>query len=188
MASIVAGRFDTFDQAGNVARRLYARHFRTEDVSIFFLNPVGQHARFPIGGDVHADPGARPGGIGAVLGVLAGLIGGGVIGAAIYRFGLPWWPIPLISALVGAYVGALAGGLSRMRNHRAQDQTYDARDAGVIVAAHVTELTTDSAMHVLRDAGANDIQHTEGVWEDGEWRDFSPLAPPHPATTQEPDR
>lgn len=185
MATIVAGRFDTFEQASEVARRLYARRFRTDDVSIFFLNPAGQHARFPIGGDVHADPGARRGGSGAVLGLAAGLIVGGVIGAAVYWYGLQWWPIPLIGALVGAYLGALAGALSRMRNRRAQAQTYDARDAGVIVAAHVTAQTADMAMSVLRDAGADDLQRTEGVWEDGEWRDFSPLAPPQPATTQE---
>ena len=190
MATIVAGRFDTFEQAGVVERRLYARHFGTDDVSIFFLNPAGQHARFPIGGDMHADPGARPGGFGALLGLVGGLIVGGGIGVAIYRFGVQWWPIPLIGALVGAYVGALAGALSCMRQRRAQAQAYDARDAGVILAAHVTEQTADSAMTVLRNAGANDIQHTEGVWEGGEWRDFSPLAPtqPIPPTKhQEPD-
>ncbi|VVE61972.1 hypothetical protein PCA31118_00856 [Pandoraea captiosa] len=187
MATIVAGRFDTFEQAGDVARRLYARRFGTDDVSIFFLNPAGQHARFPIGGDMHADPGARPGGFGAVLGLAAGLVVGGVIGVTIYRFGMPWWPIPVIAALVGGYGGALAGALSRMRSRRAQTQAYDARDAGVIVAAHVTAQTADSAMTVLRSAGANDIQQTEGVWENGEWRDFSPLAPPHPPTAKEPD-
>ncbi|AKM32294.1 hypothetical protein AB870_22615 [Pandoraea faecigallinarum] len=187
MATIVAGRFDTFDQAGEVARRLYARRFRTDDVSIFFLNPAGQHARFPIGGDMHADPGARPGGLGAVLGLVSGLIAGAAIGATIYRFGVPWWPIPIIAALVGGYGGALAGALSRMRSRRARAQSYDARDAGVIVATHVTAQTADSAMTVLRNAGADDIQRTEGVWEDGEWRDFSPLSPAQPPTTKESD-
>ncbi|AJP57590.1 hypothetical protein UC34_12465 [Pandoraea vervacti] len=190
MATIVVGRFDTFEQAGDAARRLYARRFGTDDVSVFFLNPAGQHARFPIGGDMHADPGARPGGFGAILGLVAGLIVGGAIGVTIYRFGMPWWPIPIIAAFVGGYGGALAGALSRMRSRRAKAQTYDARDAGVIVAARVTSQTPESAMTVLRNAGANDIQHTEGVWEDGEWRDFSPLAPAQPSrspTAKEPD-
>lgn len=49
MAMIVAGRFTTFDQANLVARRLYDRAFPPADVSVFFLNPTGQHAKFPTG-------------------------------------------------------------------------------------------------------------------------------------------
>jgi hypothetical protein len=92
MAAIVAGRFDTFDQASAVAKHLYTQHFGQEDVTIFFLNPAGQHARFPLGGDV-------------------------------------------------------------------------------------CHQTADIDTTVLREAGAKDIQHPEGIWEDGKWRDFDPLAP-----------
>ena len=67
MAMIVAGRFTTFDEAEGGARHLYERAFGPDDVSIFFLNPGGQHARFPIGGDVYADSAAKPGGRGAMI-------------------------------------------------------------------------------------------------------------------------
>ena len=72
MAMIVAGRFTTFDEAEGGARHLYERAFGSDDVSIFFLNPAGQHARFPIGGDVYADTAAKPGGRGAMIGAIRG--------------------------------------------------------------------------------------------------------------------
>ncbi|MET5115280.1 hypothetical protein AAHH79_33445, partial [Burkholderia pseudomallei] len=68
MAMIVAGRFTTFEPAAAGARHLYPRDFGPDDVSVFLLNPSGQHARFPIGGDVYADSAARRGGSGAAYG------------------------------------------------------------------------------------------------------------------------
>ena len=33
------------------------------------------------------------------------------------------------------------------------------------------------AVETLRQAGAVDIEHAEGVWQDGEWKNFDPVAP-----------
>jgi hypothetical protein len=117
MAMIVAGRFMTFDQANLVASRLYDRSFRPTDVSVFFLNPTGQHARYPIGGDVNADAAARPAGKGAAQGVIAGGAFGLALGAllfVVWRF----WLVPVVGLMGGAYLGAFIGALRRMRGRQ----------------------------------------------------------------------
>lgn len=58
MSLIIAGRFQTFRAAESAAQKLFARGFLEEDVTLFFVNPSGQHARYPVGGDVGTDPGA----------------------------------------------------------------------------------------------------------------------------------
>lgn len=176
MATIVAGRVDTLDQAGEIARRLYARRFGADDVSVFFLNPAAQHARFSRGGRRYGGARARRRSSGALLGLAAGLIAGAVMAAMIYRFLVSGGPLPVIAALLGGYGGALAGAFGRGRRRQARPPIDEARAAGVMVAAHVTAQTADVAMRVLRYAGADDLQRTEGRWEHGEWRDFSPQA------------
>ena len=43
------------------------------------LNPRGQHARYPIGGDTHTDAAAREAPKGAGLGVTIGAVGEGMV-------------------------------------------------------------------------------------------------------------
>ncbi|MEF3064015.1 hypothetical protein [Pandoraea apista] len=185
MAMIVAGRFTTFDQANLVASRLYDRSFRPSDVSVFFLNPTGQHARFPIGGDVDADAAARPAGKGAAQGVIAGGALGLVLGAllmGVWRF----WLVPVVGMMGGAYLGAFFGALRRMRSReRVSASEAGMRDAGVMLATHVNESTADAAIAVLRDAGAAEIEQANGVWENGEWRDFDPRERVHHVSVPE---
>jgi hypothetical protein len=175
MAKIVAGRFTTFDQANLVASRLYDRAFRTTDVSVFFLNPTGQHARFPLGGDVNADAAARPAGKGAAQGVIVGGAFGLALGVLLFVVLWRFWLVPVVGLMAGAYLGAFFGALQRLRG-REQVSAAQAgmRDAGVMLATHVDDATADTAIAVLRDAGAAEIEEADGVWEDGEWRDFDP--------------
>ena len=58
MSLIVAGRFQTFDKAEQAASRLFSRGVLEDDVSLFYVNPPGQHAIFPTGGDVDVDLGS----------------------------------------------------------------------------------------------------------------------------------
>ena len=175
MAMIVAGRFTTFDQANLVARRLYDRAFRPTDVSVFFLNPTGQHATFPTGGDVDADAAARPAGKGAAQGVIAGGAFGLAVGALLFVIVWRFWLVPLVGMMAGAYLGAFLGALRRLRGReRVSAAQAGMRDAGVMLATHVSESTADTAISVLRDAGAAAIEQANGVWENGEWRDFDP--------------
>ncbi|MGS0895384.1 hypothetical protein ACVBGC_23045 [Burkholderia stagnalis] len=179
MTMIVAGRFTTFDAAEGGARHLYERAFGPDDVSIFFLNPGGQHARFPIGGDVYADSAAKPGGRGAAVGALRGLLIGVVAGLIVYAAGWRAWFVPAAGALAGAYLGAFGGALGRMRGRRAEGSGVLARsDSGVILAARVTSGNVSTAEDVLRAIGATSIERVEGEWQDGEWRDFDPVRRP----------
>ncbi|WP_343727760.1 hypothetical protein [Burkholderia seminalis] len=175
MAMIVAGRFTTFDEAEGGARHLYERAFGPDDVSIFFLNPGGQHARFPIGGDVYADTAAKPGGRGAMIGAMRGLLIGAAVGLVVYAVGVRYWFVPAAGALAGAYLGALG----RMRGEPAEGKGTLARsETGVILAARVTPDTASTAEDVLRATGAHSIERVEGDWQDGEWRDFDPVRRP----------
>ncbi|WP_249277625.1 MULTISPECIES: hypothetical protein [unclassified Pandoraea] len=175
MAMIVAGRFTTFDQANLVARRLYDRAFPPTDVSVFFLNPTGQHAKFPTGGDVDADAAARPAGKGAAQGVIAGGAFGLAVGALLFVVAWRFWLVPVVGMMAGAYLGAFLGALRRLRGREAVTAAQAGmRDAGVMLATHVSESNADTAIAVLRDAGAASIEQANGVWEDGEWRDFDP--------------
>ena len=84
MSLIVAGRFTTFPDAEAAANRLFAAGFVQEDVTLFFVNPRGQHARFPIGGDRYADPQAARASKGAGKGGAIGAVIGAVIGVALF--------------------------------------------------------------------------------------------------------
>lgn len=180
MAMIVAGRFTTFDQANLVASRLYDRSFRPSDVSVFFLTSTGQHARFPIGGDVNTAAAARPAGKGAGQGVIAGGAFGLALGALLFVTIWRFWLVPVVGMMAGAYLGAFLGALARMRGReRVFARRAGMRDAGVILATQVSESTADTAIAVLRDAGAAEIEKANGVWEDGDWQDFDPARRAH---------
>ncbi|OXJ25652.1 hypothetical protein CFB82_38495 [Burkholderia sp. HI2714] len=179
MAMIVAGRFTTFDEAEGGARHLYERAFGSDDVSIFFLNPAGQHARFPIGGDVYADTAAKPGGRGAMIGAIRGVVIGIVVGLLVYAIGVRYWFVPAAAALAGAYLGAFGGALGRMRGEQAEGKgTLAQSESGVILAVRVAPDTVNTAEDVLRATGASSIERVEGDWQDGEWRDFDPVRRP----------
>ena len=68
MTDIVAGRFEQQTDAQAAVERLLRHGFRRDDVSSFFVNPPGQHARFPVGGDRNVSPGARGAGVAAISG------------------------------------------------------------------------------------------------------------------------
>lgn len=55
MSTIIAGRFDTFARAETTATRLMAKGVKQDDLNMFYVNPAGQHAAYPIGGDHAAD-------------------------------------------------------------------------------------------------------------------------------------
>ncbi|WP_245004867.1 hypothetical protein [Paraburkholderia sacchari] len=68
MSLIVASRFTTFDHAEAAIDKLHDHGFVDEDLSLFYVNPGGQHARFPVGGDRYADPQSRWASLGAGAG------------------------------------------------------------------------------------------------------------------------
>lgn len=184
MSLIVAARFTTFPTAEDAAQKLFSAGFVEEDVTLFFVNPRGQHARYPIGGDRDTDPAARDAPKGAGIGATIGAVGGAVVGVAIFAaFSAPLI-VSLIAAGVGAYVGSLVGAMSRTREtgkagHRSSLHE-ETRDSGVLVAVHVSPDNQLDAARVLREAGGVAIERASGRWQQGRWADFDPLKTPVP--------
>lgn len=185
--AIIAGRFDSFAKAETTASRLRAQGVAEEDMSVFYVNPPGQHATHPIGGDTAVDPGARRSGIGAIAGVLLGATAGAALGAAIITILGVSPPVSLFVLVFAtglcAYVGSLVGALSLTRDARNEGRRGRApvRNAGVLLATHVEPANAGLVCDLLRKGGARDIERAQGHWREGRWADFDPLAPPVPA-------
>jgi len=168
--TIIAGRFDTFDEAEGAKARLVSTVFPTASISVFFNNPPGRHDLTEIGGDEHADPEAKHAAGGAIAGAAAG-VGLGLAAAATGPFGVA------ALAATGAYVGSLAGAVSAT-DHDGSTRPLR-RPGGVMLAALAGEPGRDDvAIRVLREAGAQDIERASGTLRDGDWTDFDPVATP----------
>jgi hypothetical protein len=183
MSLIVASRFTTFNDAEVAIDRLHTNGFVDEDVSLFYVNPGGQHARFPVGGDRFADPQSRWASLGAGAGAAAGALVGVVLAIVLSLLFLRSLLVLAVAAGVGAYVGTLAGALWQTRGGgRGQrpdighdpDGTPAARESGVLVAVHVSSQTQQEAADVLGAAGGIEIERANGRWQDGHWSDFDP--------------
>ena len=184
MSLIVAARFTTFPAAEEAAQKLFNAGFVEEDVTLFFVNPRGQHARYPIGGDSATDPGAKGAPKGAGLGVTIGAVVGAVVGVGIFAaFSAPFI-VSLIAAGVGAYVGSLMGAMARTALDGEKNGFppihHELRDSGVLVAVHVSPDNQLDAARVLREAGGAAIERASGRWQQGRWADFDPLKEPVP--------
>lgn len=184
MSLIVAAGFTTFPAAENAAQKLFNAGFVEEDVTLFFVNPRGQHARYPIGGDTGTDAGARDAPKDAGMGVTIGAVVGAVVGVAIFAaFAAPLL-VSLIAAGVGAYIGSLVGAMSRTRDTGKTGHHLpfheEARASGVLVAVHVSPDNELDAARVLREAGGATIEKATGRWQQGRWADFDPTRTPEP--------
>jgi hypothetical protein len=173
MSTIIAGLFETIDQATDAVESLRRHGFAATDVSQFANNPPGQHDRFPIGGDENSDPGAKHAHAGAAAGAGVGAGAGAAVGAIV---GGP--PGAAVGAGLGAYVGSLAGALNKLEGEGTPAHPAR-RPAGVMVAARAVSVTAQqTAIGVLQAEGATHIEKAEGRWLDGKWADFDPVAEP----------
>lgn len=181
MSLIVAARFDTFERAERAAHALFAQHFSEDDVNVFFVNPSGQHAAFPIGGDQNADPGASRAHAGAGTGMAIGGAIGAVVGVVVLIALHVAVLFSVVAAGVGAYIGSLAGAMIATRDAPDPEQPPDAtlrtRHSGVLLAVRVTPESEAAAARVLADTGGMDVEEAAGRWRNGEWVDFDPLSP-----------
>jgi hypothetical protein len=194
MTPIIAGRFEQEAQAEAAVAALRRGGFDADDVTVFFVNPAGQHATYPIGGDRDALPGAKHAysgalksvAVGTAVGVGVGLAASPVLGPAAVVAG----------AGVGAYAGSLVGALGNMEEKPASAKpdeqvvervaTTDApldtargRCSGIFVAVRALAFAKRvAAVNVLRAEGAQDIERADGTWQAGQWIDFDPLKPP----------
>jgi len=183
MSLIVAGRFTTFDDAEAAIGRLRSNGFVDEDISLFYVNPGGQHARYPIGGDRYADPQAKTASLGASAGVAVGAFAGVAVAIALSALLFHTLLVLAVAAGVGAYVGSLAGAMWQTRgggHGRTPDPAHEpdgtpkTRESGVLLAVHVSPQTQQEAAQLLRASGGMEIERASGRWQDGRWADFDP--------------
>ena len=189
MASIIAGNFENNARATEAVEELLHSGLAPDQVCVFFLNPPGQHATYPVGGDREESPGARESDTGAVKGAAVGGavgLGAGVVAAAgTAALG----PIAALAALgVGAYTGSLVGALSKSgkgpEREAGNRPKPEPRRAGMLVAAHIADSVPEARLiDVLKKYGARDIERAEGMWRDGRWQDFDPLSSPKRVAT-----
>ncbi|CAB3771218.1 DUF2273 domain-containing protein [Paraburkholderia humisilvae] len=182
MSLIVAGRFTTFPAAESAAQQLFERGFVGEDVTLFFVNPRGQHALHPLDETPPTtasllSPLSHPAHHGATYGAVVGAI----IGVAIFTGFAASLPVVVIAAGVGAYIGAKVGAMIQARSGpRVHHERVhrELRASGVLVAVHVTPENQLEAAQVLRAAGGADIERASGHWQQGRWADFDPRSTP----------
>ncbi len=178
MSLIVAGRFDTFAEAQKAAKYLFAEGFAQEDVTLFFVNPPGQHHLRAGGGDRSVDPDSKKVYKGARMGLLLGATVGASMGAMLCTvFKLPLL-ITVIAASVGAYLGSLIGAMIRTHDSEHGPISSSMHQSGVLIAIHVTPDNQAEALAVLRKTKAKDIERANGRWQHGQWSNFDPLKKP----------
>ena len=198
MTTLIAGRFSQQEQAENASAQLVRSGFSPRDMSLFYVNPQGQHDMLPIGGDRIESPGTHHASSGAVVGAAGGVGMGTLVGAATLPVLGPAGP--LLGAAIGAYTGSLVGALNTMKKHEEHDENADTahqqpetesqhqqsaegndenahpRKAGVLLAVAVaTPEQRASAIEILGST-AIEVEEAEGQLQDGQWTDFDPRA------------
>jgi len=188
MKPLIVGHYDLQDEAETAARDVMRAGFSASEMCLFYLNPQGQHAIHPVGGDEDESPGTHDAQSGAVRGAAGGAGAGVLVGAATIPVLGPAGP--LLGAVVGAYTGSLVGALNNMeeppethadtaRGSDAADADIEARKSGYMLAVAVqTPMERKHAIEILGER-AQLLEEAEGHLENGEWTDFDPLAPPH---------
>jgi len=185
METLIVGRYSQLTDAENASRDLWRAGFLARDMSLFYLNPQGQHALYPVGGDEDESAGTHEARSGAVRGAVGGVGAGTLLGVATMPVLGPAGP--LLGAAVGAYTGSLVGALNNMEEPDAHvDPARDSnepgadtqpRKAGVMLAVAVaTPAERDYAIEILGER-AQQVEEAEGLLQNGEWVDFDPLAP-----------
>jgi len=179
MTTIVAGRFDEAASAEGAIAALLEKGFHRTDAGQFFVNPAGQHAELPTGGDQFADAESSKAHVGAGVGAAAGGAVGIVAAAAIPGLGAA---LALGLVALGAYTGSFAGAMAKLGDDSAADDmgASPGRKSGGMVAVRVLNAEAERiAIDTLRTHGAQDVERAEGEWRDGNWQDFDPVQPPH---------
>jgi hypothetical protein len=177
MSSIIAGRFQTFEQAESAVQALTNADIRREDISVFYVTPAGQHDEIATTDD---SAGPDLDAMESENDVVAGAAAGGAIGLAVGIAAA----VPLVGAAavavtamgVGAYTGSFAGNLAGSGDRDIPPPTP--RRAGVLVAVRVEENhVPERASIILSAQGGEDLEMADGVLRDGKWIDFDPVTP-----------
>lgn len=189
MTTLIAGRFSQQNQAETASAELVRSGFSPRDMSLFYVNPQGQHDIHPMGGDSDESPGTHHASSGAAVGAAGGVGMGTLVGAATFPVLGPAGP--LLGAAVGAYTGSLVGALTTMKKHEehaehaemaqqnelnTEEDNAHPRKAGVLLAVAVA--TPEQRAHAIEILGATalEVEEAEGELQNGQWTDFDPRA------------
>lgn len=189
MATIIAGRVETQQRADDLMAQLQSKGLSAGDMQAFYVNPPGQHGTYPIGGDVDADTGMKETSVGQASGIAAGAAAGLAAGAIAGAVIPPLAPVLAVAmAGVGAYAGSMAGAMAATRTAEEEKRetetstpdhdAYDTRRGGMMLAVRVEPANEQLVIDALQAAAVEDIERTQGDWQDGQWVDFDPLRPP----------
>ena len=179
MATIIAAGFETYVEAQDALARLERAGVNSEYLCEFRVNPPGMHDETPVGGDRQESPGAEHVDSGATKGAAVGAAVGTAAGVAITPF---LGPAGIVAgAGVGAYTGSLLGGMKKGVDETPQPDHTTLRPAEALIAVNLdgAGVPEDVIIRAFEEAGAWQIERTEGRWENGEWADFNPIDPPH---------
>jgi len=179
MSTIVAGGFQAMAEAEEAVRRLQDAGIHIDYICTFRVNPAGEHHRLAAGGDHDSSPGAEHAQSGAVKGAAIGAAVGLAAGAAAAPFIGPAGFAVAAAAGVGAYTGALVGGLREIEHEPAPDHG-DVRPAENMVAVNAGEsgVSEEVIVHTLEQCGAQIVGRADGTWTDDAWADFDPTSRP----------
>jgi hypothetical protein len=179
MAQIIAGGFQNIVPADNAIERLMQAGISREYICQYRVNPPGMHDEFPVGGDRDESPGAHKATSGAAVGAVVGAAAGLAAGAAITPMLGPAGVVA--GAATGAYTASLVGGMGNTEKGAAQPQPEDMRPAEALVAvnADAAGIAPEEIVRIFEECGAWQVERAEGVWAEGEWKDFDPVSLPH---------
>ena len=82
MKPIIVGRYNQQREAEYASRELLRAGFPLSEMSLFYVNPEGQHAIYPVGGDEDESPGTHDAKSGAMRGAAGGVGAGALVGVA----------------------------------------------------------------------------------------------------------
>jgi len=174
--TIIAGGFTTNAAAEHALQRLVAAGVNADNLCTFRVNPPGEHAGLPTGGDRPKSPGAKEAGGGAARGAAVGAVAGAAAGAVASTV---LGPVAIAGgAGVGAYTGALVGALGSMDRRTHRDELRPAENL-VCVNVGEREISEARAVEIFETCGAIQVERAQGTWSSGQWSDFDPVAPPH---------
>lgn len=160
MATIIATSLQLQSQAEDAAEQLINTGFAPEKVTSFYVNPPGQHALYPIGGDHYQSPPETAG------------------KATSFE--------TVFTEVAEAVIGAMHDKNSpddadKTRNEgtASHADSMPFHRAGMMVAVEVaSQADQGKAVTLLTQLGAINIEKAEGEIVDGEWLDFDPFSEP----------
>lgn len=148
MATIIAASFQLHRQADEAVEQLILAGFTPEKVSSFFINPPGQHALYPIGGDRYQSPSTTE------------------------KTGKSTKIENAFVEITEAVIGVMH------ENHAADHKAAPHRAGMLVAVEVMDKSHQEQAVALLTQLGAHHLEKAEGEIVDGDWTDFDPLSEP----------